>query len=116
VSGQSDCQLSNPAPTAPLAPPTIIGVTGGDRSIVVEWGIPPDCETHGGLLESYVVDYRVGSHDPWSSQEAVGGVSHTLSGLMSSTKYTVRVAGRTAVGVGPYSPAESANTRKPTCI
>ena len=68
-------------------------------SISIEWrGV--DCIHHNGYIIGYLVEYgEVGSASTHSWQWH----STTISSLMPSTKYSIKVAAINIVGIGVYS-------------
>ena len=86
-------------PTAPSASPTSVSVSEmTSSSITVQWG-PVDCIHRNGDITGYSVQY--GSETASVSGEG----TYVISGLMSSTNYSIQVAAETSAGTGPYSAA-----------
>ena len=93
--------------TAPSAAPTSVSVPEEDvtsSTITVQWGTV-DCIHHNGDITGYSVRYGVqGSGSTQTRDVSGGGATHILiSGLISSTNYTVEVAAENSVGTGVYS-------------
>ena len=93
------------SPTAPSAPPPEVDVTDmTSTTITVQWGEVP-CIHQNGAITGYSVQYGVmGSGN--TQTVTVSGASTTqttISGLMSSTTYSIRVAAVNSAGTGVYS-------------
>ena len=89
-----------------------MSVTGrSSTSITVQWG-PVDCIHRNGEITGYSVQYgEVGSGSTQLQTMPVSGGSATeatISGLMSSTTYSIQVAAETSAGTGPYSDLQTA--------
>ena len=101
--------------TAPSAPPTSVNVSEvTSSSITVQWG-PVDCIHRNGDITGYSVQYgEVGSGSTQTMPVSGGSATEaTISGLMSSTNYSVQVAAETSAGPGTYSvPAIINETRR----
>ena len=94
-------------PPAPSAPPTSVSVSEvTSSSINVQWG-PVDCIHRNGDITGYSVQYwEVGSGSTQTMSVSGGSTTEaTISGLMSSTAYSIQVAAVTSAGTGPYSAA-----------
>ena len=93
--------------TAPSAAPTSVSVPDEhvtSSNITVQWGAV-DCIHHNGDITGYSVRYGVqGSGSTQTSDVSGGGATNiVISGLTSSTNYTVEVAAVNSVGTGVYS-------------
>ena len=102
----------NSIPTVPSASPPDVTVTDVTSStITVQWGEVP-CIHQNGAITGYSVKYGVmGSGN--TQTMAVSGASTTqttISGLMTSTTYSIRVAAVNIAGTGVYSDPEMAET------
>ena len=85
----------------PSAPPGGVTADGMSTSITVQWGTVP-CADWNGPITGYSVRY--GEMGSGSTQtERVTGNEEVISGLQTSTNYTVEVAAETSVGRGDYS-------------
>ena len=92
-------------PPAPSAPPTSVSVSEvTSSSITVQWG-PVDCIHRNGDITGYSVQYwEVGSVSTQTMPVSGGSATETtISGLMSSTAYSVQVAAMNSAGTGPYT-------------
>ena len=86
----------------------------GSNWAVVGWGIPPEAGRNG-IIISYIVQL-LDTHGAVVQNETVAvqdptfdspqSLAHNLTNLMSYTGYVWRVAAKTTVGVGPFSPVE----------
>ena len=92
--------------TVPKLPPQNVTVTSTDpASLTVNWELPSELSHHGPIT-GHVIQYtRVGSNDK-ISKDVDSGTTHTISGLVACTEYSVSVATKTASGTGPYSEPE----------
>ena len=93
--------------TAPSAPPTSVGVSEvTSSSITVQWG-PVNCIHRNGDITGYLVLYReVGSRNTQTVSVTLDDVAEvTISGLNSSTTYSIQVAAENSAGTGPFSDA-----------
>ena len=88
------------APSAPPSHVTISKVTG--TTITVQWR-PVDCIHHNGDITSYLLQYEAQESGTTQTHTAVGGQA-TISNLMSSTTYSIKVAAVNSAGTGEYSP------------
>ena len=93
-------------PPAPSAPPTSVRVSEvTSSSITVQWG-PVDCIHRNGDITGYSVQYgQVGSGSTQTMLVTGTPRRYMISGLMSSTMYSIEVAAGTSNGTGPYSAA-----------
>ena len=73
-------------------------------SITVQWG-PVDCIHHNGDIRGYSVQYGEMMSGNKQTLSVSGGdvTEYTISGLKSSTTYSIQVAAETSAGTGPYS-------------
>ena len=71
-------------------------------SLEVSWA-PPSRKHRNGAITGYVVNYtRVESSDVMSVN-VTSATTHTISGLVVLTEYSVTVASMTVNGTGPFS-------------
>lgn len=99
--------------TAPQDVPSSLQVTRGDRDgeLRVDWSPIADCVHHGGLITSYIVQYKISTDVSFTTREVdASTLSHLLTGLQLTTSYQVRVAARTSSGVGPFTAVEEFTT------
>ena len=95
-------------PPVPSAPPTSVNVIDVTfSSITVQWGAV-DCIHRNGDITGYSVWYGVpGRFEGDETYLAVHGDSsggmHVISGLRTSTTYTIEVAAANSAGTGEYS-------------
>ena len=99
--------------TAPSAAPTSVRVSEVSFSeITLQWEIIP-CLQQNGVITGYSVRYYVGI---WHKQHSLAIDTKrsevTISGLASSTAYSVQVAGVNADGTGVYSDPLNQTTRE----
>ena len=92
---------------APSAPPTFVSTLDvTPSSITVQWGAV-DCFHHNGDITGYAIRYGVyGSAERDRTAMVPGGSSaglYEISGLLSSTTYSIAVAALTSAGTGVYS-------------
>ena len=89
-------------PPAPSEPPTSVRVSEvTSSSITVQWG-PVDCIHRNGDITGYSVQYgEVGSGSTQTMLVSGTPRRYTISGLMSSTMYSIEVAAGTSNGTGP---------------
>ena len=99
---QTSCNvlLSIVVPSAPPTPVIISKVTGTE--ITVQWR-QVDCVHHNGDILSYLVQYEAQESGDTQNHTALGGQS-TISNLMSSTTYSIKVAAVNSAGTGEFSP------------
>ena len=98
--------LDGPSPPAPSAAPTSVSVSEvTSSSITVQWGAV-DCIHRNGDITGYSVRYGVqGSGSTQTMSVSGGGATQTIiSGLESSTNYSIEVAAVNNAGTGVYSP------------
>ena len=91
--------------TVPSSSPLNVMVTSVDpASLGVSWD-PPVQRDRNGPITSYVIQYtRVGSSD-MMNVNITSETTHTISGLVVLTEYSVIVAAMTINGTGPFSDA-----------
>ena len=85
-------------PPAPSAPPTSVSVSAlNSTAIWVQWG-PVPCIDQNGDITGYSVQFR-------SETVPVPRIPRifVISGLMSSTTYSIQLAAETSTGTGRYS-------------
>ena len=110
---QTSCNvlLSIVVPSAPPSHVTISKVTGTE--ITVQWR-PVDCIHHNGDITSYLLQYEAQESGNTQTHTAIGGRA-TISNLMSSTTYSIKVAAVNSAGIGEFSPAISTVTLPSEC-
>ena len=94
--------LSAPAPSAP---PNSVSASGDNSSsITVQWG-PVNCIDRNGDITGYSVRYAVQGNMTTQTVSVSGGETDEvmLSGLLSSTNYSIEVAAVNSAGTGVYS-------------
>ena len=102
-------------PPAPSAVPTSVSVSEvTSSSITVQWEAV-DCIHRNGDITGYSVRYEVqGSGSTQTVSVSGGGATMTtISGLTSSTTYTIEVAAVNNAGTGVYSPVIIKETANP---
>ena len=102
-------------PPAPSAAPTSVSVSEVTSSnITVQWEAV-DCIHRNGNITGYSVRYKVqGSGSTQTVSVSGGGATMTtISGLESSTTYSIEVAAVNSAGTGDYSPAIMKETADP---
>ena len=98
-------------PSAFPFPVTISKVTG--TTITVQWR-PVDCIHYNGGIISYLLQYEAQESGNTQTHSATGEQS-TISNLMSSTNYSIKVASVNSVGTGEFSPAIMTGTQPSEC-
>ena len=98
-------------PSAPPSHVTISKVTGTE--ITVQWR-PVDCIHHNGDIISYLLQYEVQESGDTQTSTATGEVV-TITNLMSSTTYSIKVAAINSVGTAEFSPAIMTETLPSEC-
>ena len=91
--------------TVPSASPTSVTTSSEtSSSITVQWG-PVNCIDRNGDVTGYSVRYGVqGDGSTQTVSVSGGGITETtISGLQSSTTYTIEVAAVNGAGIGPFS-------------
>ena len=85
-------------PPAPSAPPTNVSVSEvTSSSITVQWG-PVDCIHLNGDITGYTVRYRKTMAGPIQDISVSSVTEYTITGLMPSTAYIVRVGAVNSAG------------------
>ena len=89
--------------TVPSSPPqNIMVATVNPASLMVSWQPPPVID-HNGPLTGHMIQYtRVGSSDIMNDV-VTSGTTHTISGLVAYSNYSIRVAAVNDRGTGPFS-------------
>ena len=89
--------------TVPSSPPQNVMVTSvNPASLRVSWQLPSVINRNGPIT-GHVIQYtRVGSQD-MERMNVPSGTTHTISGLVACTKYSVTVAAVNDNGTGPFS-------------
>ena len=89
--------------TVPSSPPQSIIVTSTDpASLRVSW--QPPMENHNVPITGYVIQYiKDGAEDMIEDIKSISGTTHTISGLVASTKYSVTIAAINGDRTGPFS-------------
>ena len=97
-----DCMHSLTAPTA--APTSVSTSSDSSSSITVQWEMVP-CIQRNGDITSYSVRYGIQGQSTWtmSAPGNSSGGSYEITGLQSSTTYSIQVAAVNSVGSGEYS-------------
>ena len=76
--------------------------TVNPASLMVSWQLPPVID-HNGPLTGHMIQYtRVGSSDIMNDV-VTSGTTHTISGLVAYSNYSIRVAAVNDQGTGPFS-------------
>ena len=74
-------------------------------TITVQWE-EIDCSEENGVITGYSVEYwQVEAGNESALNMTVSGDNATISSLMPSTNYSIRVAAENSAGTGPYSNA-----------
>ena len=100
--------LAGWAVTAPSVPRTVAAAAAGSTALAVTWTAPAT----GSPPSHYRVSWRTGS-DPYVSSADIVGTSFTISGLVASTTYDVRVRAINAGGQSDWTTAVQAATEAP---
>ena len=91
--------------SAPSAAPTDVSATSTSTTITVQWG-PVECIHRNGDITGYSVQYLAQDQSSTQTVPAPGdssGGSYEITGLQSSTTYSIQVAGVNSVDTGVYS-------------
>ena len=92
--------------TVPSLPPQNVMVTSTDpASLRVSWQLPSDIY-HNGPIIGHVIQYTRIGLNVMMNMDVDSGTTHTISGLVACTEYSVRVAAKTVNGTGPFSEPE----------
>ena len=97
--------LSNLSSPAPSSPPTSVSTSDvTSSSITVQWGAV-DCIHRNGDITGYSVRYGVQGSGSTQTESVSGGATteRTVSGLESSSNYSIEVAAVNSAGTGVYS-------------
>ena len=71
-------------------------------SLMVSWQPPPVID-HNGPLTGHVIQYsRLGSSD-MMNDDVTSGTTHTISGVVAYSNYSVKVTAVNDQGTGPFS-------------
>ena len=92
-------------PPAPSAPPTSVNTSAvTSSSITVQWG-PVYCIHRNGDITGYSVRYGVEGSGTTQTMIVTGGdtTEVNITGLMSSTTYSIEVAVVNTINTGEYS-------------
>ena len=89
--------------TVPSTPPQNITITSMDPvSLKLSWQPPLEC--HNVPITGYVIQYiKDGSQNMIKDTKNISGTTHTISGLIPYTKYSVKVAAINGDRTGPFS-------------
>ena len=89
--------------TVPRSPPQNIIVTSTNpASLRVSW--QPPMENDNAPITGYVIQYiKDGAQDMIEDIKNISGTTHTISRLVASTKYSVKVAAINGDRTGPFS-------------
>ena len=92
--------------TVPSLPPQNVMVTSTDpASLRVSWQLPSERYCTEPII-GHVIHYtRVGSSD-MMTMNVDSGTTHTISGLVACTEYSIRVAAKTVNVTRPFSEPE----------
>ena len=92
------------SPTAPSAAPTSVSTSSTSNIITVQWGAV-NCIDRNGEITGYSVRYGIQGNESTETASVSGGGATTrlISGLESSTIYSVEVAAVNSAGTGVYS-------------
>ena len=89
-----------------LSPQNITVASTDPASLKVSWRLPSDI-CHKEPITGHVIQCtRVESNDDVVTKNVDEKTTHTISGLVAYTKYSVEVAAKTADGTGPFSDPE----------
>ena len=101
---------------APSAAPSSVSSTGFVFNITVQWETL-DCIDQNGDITGYSVRYEAVDSGSTDSVTVEGNstTSDTVTGLNSSTTYSVEVAAVNGAGVGVYSDPLSVSTNSRLC-
>ena len=88
---------------------TIVSVTPGDASLLVEWLAP--ASDGGSAITSYDIRYRLGSSGVYTTIDPATEANvfnYTIESLVNDSEYEVQVRAVNASGNGPWSVAQTA--------
>ena len=102
----------NSIPTAPSAPPPGVTVTGVTSSTITAQWESVTCIHQNGEITGYSVQNGVMGSGSTETMTVLGAstTQTTITGLMSSTTYSIQVAAVNSAGTGVYSDPETAET------
>lgn len=104
----SSTRLKPGSGTPPSAPGTPT-LTAGVGSVSATWTAPTNTGT--SAIKNYVVQYSTNSGSTWTTaSSSVTTLSYTISGLLATNTYVVKVAAVNSSGQGPYSAASNPAT------
>ena len=84
--------------TIPSAPQNV-AVAAGVRSVTATWQAPSS--NGGNAITTYSVSFSTDGI-AWSNPVTTPSLTHTLTGLIATSRYYVRVAATNAAGTGPF--------------
>ena len=91
--------------TVPSSPPQDVMVKSNNQtSLSVSWKPPMEIDCNGPIT-SYVIDYTRNGYNDAVIVNVTSATTHTISGLVTVAKYSVRVAAVNINGTGPFSDA-----------
>ena len=102
--------------TVPSAPATPV-LTAGDAEISVAWNTPDD--DGGSAVTGYAVQWTLATDTGFANpigRADVTGTTHSITGLMNDTGYSVRVRAMNDVGNGDWSAAATAMPQAPATV
>ena len=88
----------------PAAPTSVSIASVTSSSITVQWEMVP-CIHRNGDITGYSVQYEKAGTESTQTMSVIGGATLTTSitGLILSTNYSIRVAAKNSAGTGDYS-------------
>ena len=82
--------------------PWVYGYARGVNSLEIYWSPIPEEDTHGVLLGYVVYFRRYGSYENFTTVKVDASTRVLrIRDLIETTRYEIKVAGRTSVGEGP---------------
>ena len=91
----------------PSSPPQSVMIRSTNPALLTLSWQPPLEISHNIPITDYVIQYKKnGSQDTVSNIQKVNvasGTTHTISGLVAITEYSVKVAAMNDNGIGPFS-------------
>ena len=85
-----------------MTPQNVLITSIDPASLKVSW--QPPMESHNVPITGYVIQYiKDGSQDTIKDIKNINGTTHTISGLVPYTKYSVKVAAVNDDRTGPFS-------------